>query len=87
MNTTAKSPKMTLQMKKTKRQKRTGHINRVAGAILITAGLSVRLSLRHPGSIVYPTNIFGVDIVRDFSLIVEGASKSVRLVVCLPATT
>jgi len=87
MNTTAKSPKMTLQMKKTKRQKRTGHINRVAGAILITAGLSVRLSLRRPGSMKYRTNIFGVEIAGTFSPIVERLSNDVRLVVGLAAIT
>jgi len=87
MNTTAKFSTMTIQMKKTRGQKPHGHINRVAGAILITVGLSVLFNLWQPGSIPYPTNIFAVDIVGGFSLIVEGLNKNVRLVVCLRAIT
>jgi len=84
MKTTTKSSK---KMKKTRRLKQAGFINRVAGAILITAGLSVRLSLRRPGSMKYRTNIFGVEIAGTFSPIVERLSNDVRLVVGLAAIT
>ena len=64
-----------------------GFMNRVAGATLITVGLSVQLSLRHRGSMQYQTNIFPVEIAGTFSLIVECLSNNVPLVICLLVIT